>query len=52
MLSKWTHPGGKIWELCADQDDDNELLAIFLSSSIKGKTALNITDEFFVIWFN
>jgi len=45
MLSKWSHPGGKLRELGPDQVDDNELLAILISSGIKGKPALTIADE-------
>ncbi|MEO0005411.1 MAG: UPF0758 domain-containing protein [candidate division WOR-3 bacterium] len=41
----WQHPGGKLRELGADKLTDAELLAILISSGIKGKTAEDIANE-------
>ena len=45
MFPKYHHPGGKLRELGADKVTDNELLAILISSGIKGKSAQDIADE-------
>jgi DNA repair protein RadC len=45
MRSKWTHPGGKLRELGAEKVSDSELLAILISSGIKGRSAQTIADE-------
>jgi len=41
----WKHPGGKLREIGADQLDNAELLAILISSGIKGKSAETIANE-------
>ena len=43
--SKWTHPGGKLRELGADKLSDAELLAILISTGVKGKSAEEIAKE-------
>ncbi len=45
MTAKWNHPGGKLREEGADKLTDQELLAILISSGIKGKPAEKIADE-------
>ncbi|MEO0074847.1 MAG: UPF0758 domain-containing protein [candidate division WOR-3 bacterium] len=45
MDKKWNHPGGKLRELGADKLTDSELLAILISSGIKGKSAEKIAEE-------
>lgn len=42
---KWRHPGGKLRELGPESLSDTELLAILISSGIKGKPAEKIADE-------
>lgn len=42
---KWRHPGGKLRELGPESLSDTELLAILISSGIKGKPAERIADE-------
>lgn len=42
---KWRHPGGKLRELGPESLTDTELLAILISSGIKGKPAEKIADE-------
>ncbi len=42
---KWQHPGDKLMELGPESLSDIELLAILISSGIKGKPAEKITDE-------
>jgi len=44
-MNKWKHPGGKLRELGADSLKDSELLAILISTGIKGKSAVKIADE-------
>lgn len=41
----WKHPGGKLGELGAAELSDAELLAILISSGIKGKSAEDIAKE-------
>ncbi|MBW2340501.1 MAG: hypothetical protein JRF50_09185 [Deltaproteobacteria bacterium] len=41
----WRYPGGKLRELGPESLSDNELLAILISSGIKGKPAEKIADE-------
>jgi DNA repair protein RadC len=41
----WRHPGGKLRELGPERLTDAELLAILISSGIKGKPAEKIADE-------
>jgi len=42
---KWQHPGGKLSELGPEKLTDAELLAILISTGIKGKTAEMIGKE-------
>jgi DNA repair protein RadC len=42
---KWRHPGGKLRELGPESLTDAELLAILISSGIKGRPAEKIADE-------
>ncbi|MCK4765827.1 MAG: hypothetical protein KAW12_26745 [Candidatus Aminicenantes bacterium] len=42
---KWHHPGGKLRELGAESLTDTELLAILISTGIKGKPAEKIAGE-------
>jgi len=44
-MEKWSHPGGKLRELGADALSDAELLAILISTGIRGKPALSIAEE-------
>ena len=44
-MKKWSHPGGKLRELGAEALSDAELLAILISSGIKGKPAEKIAEE-------
>ena len=44
-LQKWKHPGGKLRECGPEKLTDTELLAILISSGIKGKPAEEIADE-------
>jgi DNA repair protein RadC len=42
---KWQHPGGKLRERGPESLTDTELLAILISSGVKGKSAEKIADE-------
>jgi DNA repair protein RadC len=42
---KWRHPGGKLRELGAAALTDEELLAIIISSGVKGRTASAIAAD-------
>lgn len=42
---KWRHPGGKLRELGPESVTDTELLAILISSGIKGRSAEKIAEE-------
>jgi len=42
---KWRHPGGKLRELGPESLTDTELLAILISSGIKGRPAEEIAEE-------
>lgn len=42
---QWQHPGGKLRELGPEALTDIELLAILISSGIKGKPAEKIAEE-------
>jgi len=44
-IPTWSHPGGKLRELGAESLSDAELLAILISSGIKGKSAEQIAEE-------
>ena len=45
MISKWKHPGGRLREEGAASVTDRELLTIFISTGIKGKSAEKIAEE-------
>jgi len=42
---RWRHPGGKLRELGPESLSDAELLAILISTGIKGKPAEKIAEE-------
>ncbi|RLC61214.1 MAG: hypothetical protein DRI48_11010, partial [Chloroflexi bacterium] len=44
-MKTWSHPGGKLRELGADALTDAELLAILISTGVRGKPALAIAEE-------
>lgn len=44
-MKEWKHPGGKLRELGAEALTDAELLAILISTGIKGKPAEEIAEE-------
>ena len=44
-MKKWSHPGGKLRELGAEALSDAELLAILISTGIKGIPAEKIAEE-------
>ncbi|HEX7320157.1 MAG TPA: UPF0758 domain-containing protein [bacterium] len=44
-MKYWQHPGGKLRDKGADTLTDAELLAILISSGIKGKPAEKIAQE-------
>ncbi len=44
-MAEWKHPGGKLREQGAASLTDREVLAILISSGIKGKPAEAIADE-------
>jgi DNA repair protein RadC len=43
--ASWRHPGGKLRELGAQSLSDAELLAVLISSGIKGRSAETIAGE-------
>ncbi|HHT9119796.1 MAG TPA: UPF0758 domain-containing protein [Candidatus Hypogeohydataceae bacterium YC41] len=45
MSAKWKHPGGKLREQGAASLTDGELLAILVSTGIRGKSAEKIAEE-------
>ena len=45
MVAQWKHPGGKLREEGADSLSDRELLAILISTGIRGKPAEHIAEE-------
>ncbi len=45
MTAQWKHPGGKLREQGADSLTDGELLAILISTGIRGKPAEKIAEE-------
>jgi DNA repair protein RadC len=45
LTAKWKHPGGKLREEGAESLSDQELLAILISTGIKGKPAEKIARE-------
>ncbi|MFQ5895129.1 MAG: UPF0758 domain-containing protein [Nitrospinota bacterium] len=44
-MESWKHPGGKLREKGASALSDAELLAVLISTGIKGKSALAIAEE-------
>ena len=44
-MKRWAHPGGKLRELGAEALSDAELVAILVSTGIKGRSAQQIADE-------
>ena len=44
-MKLWRHPGGKLRELGAEALTDSELLAILISTGIRGKSAEDIAKE-------
>jgi DNA repair protein RadC len=44
-MKRWSHPGGKLRELGAEALTDAQLLAIVISTGIKGRSAQQIADE-------
>ena len=45
MIKTWSHPGGKLREKGAESLTDQELLAIMISTGIKGKSAEKIAED-------
>ncbi len=45
VKTKWKHPGGKLREEGASSLTEKELLAILISTGIKGKSAEKISEE-------
>jgi len=45
VLGKWEHPGGKLREQGATSLTDSELLAILISTGIRGRPAERIAEE-------
>ncbi len=45
IKTKWQHPGGKLREKGADSLTDPELLAVLISSGVKGRPAEKIAEE-------
>ena len=43
--AKWQHPGGKLREKGGNSLNDAELLAILISSGVKGRPAEKITED-------
>ena len=48
--NKWKHPGGKLREKGAQSLTEQELLAILISSGIKGKSAENIAEDILKVY--
>ncbi len=44
-MDSWKHPGGKLREQGAESLNDQELLAILISTGIKGRSAEQIAEE-------
>lgn len=44
-MKRWKHPGGKLRELGAEALSDTELLAVVISSGVRGRSAEVIADE-------
>ncbi|MDH7500003.1 MAG: hypothetical protein QHH30_06410 [candidate division NC10 bacterium] len=45
MTPRWKHPGGKLREEGAERLTEQELLAVLISTGIKGKPAEKIAEE-------
>jgi DNA repair protein RadC len=45
LVAKWKHPGGKLREQGAGSLTDGELLAILISTGVKGRPAERIAEE-------
>lgn len=45
MAQQWSHPGGKLRELGASKLTEAELLAILISSGVKGRSAETIAQD-------
>uniref|UniRef100_A0A7C6EB25 UPF0758 domain-containing protein n=1 Tax=candidate division WOR-3 bacterium TaxID=2052148 RepID=A0A7C6EB25_UNCW3 len=45
VIQKWRHPGGKLRELGPESLSDSELLAILISTGVKGLSAEKIAEE-------
>ena len=45
MIAQWKHPGGKLREQGAASLTDAELLAIFISTGVRGRPAEKIAEE-------
>lgn len=45
MSERWQHPGGKLREKGGESLTDAEVMAILVSTGIKGKPALKIAEE-------
>ncbi len=45
MTAKWKHPGGKLREQGATSLTDGELLAILISTGIRGRPAERIAED-------
>ncbi|MFQ5769092.1 MAG: UPF0758 domain-containing protein, partial [bacterium] len=44
-IPDWKHPGGKLRELGPEALTDTELLAVLISTGIKGKPSQKIAEE-------
>ncbi|MCX5803991.1 MAG: hypothetical protein NTU69_10760 [Proteobacteria bacterium] len=44
-MKKWTHPGGKLREMGSESLTDAELLAILISTGVKGKPAEDVAKD-------
>jgi len=45
LTPRWKHPGGKLREEGAERLSEQELLAVLISTGIKGKPAEKIAEE-------
>jgi DNA repair protein RadC len=50
MKVSWSHPGGKLREMGSEKLTESELLAILISTGIKGKPALMIAEEVLTLY--
>ena len=44
-MPTWTHPGGKLRECGAEALSEAELLAVLISTGVKGRSALDIAGD-------